>query len=147
MKRIGGVLIIAIFLVGCSGTMNGMLRNDGTRVSIDYEQGMDHDKLRVTMPDGETFIGKVVMVGASSGFVSGFGSASAFSSTGNYAYGTGSTFGVVNTHTGNMQGVLFGDRGHTMRCKFQYADSSGLTNAGGVGLCETSDARVIDVQW
>lgn len=147
MRHILAALAISTLLVGCSGAMNGMVRNDGTRVSIAYEQGMDHDKLSVTMPDGETFTGKVVMVGASSGIVSGFGSASAYSSTGNYAYGTGSTFGVVNTYTGNMQGVLFGDKGHTMRCKFQYADTSGFTTSGGVGLCETSDNRVIDVQW
>ena len=141
------VLAVAILLSGCSGKMNGMIRNDGTRVSIEYEQGMDHDKLRVTMPDGEIFTGKVVMVGASSGFVTGFGSASAYSSSGTYASGAGSTFGVVHTYTGSMQGVLFGDKGHTLRCRFQYADQSGFTTAGGVGICKTSDGRVIDIQW
>lgn len=127
--------------------MQGMVRNDGTRVPIAYEQGMEHDNLKVEMPDGETFTGKVVMVGASTGFASGFGSASAIDNSGGYAYGSGSTFGVVNTYTGNMQGVLFGDNGHTMRCKFQYADSSGLTTSGGIGLCEASNGRIIDVQW
>ena len=147
MRHILGILGISMLLMGCSGTMNGMLRNDGTRVAISYEQGIDHDKLSVTMPDGEVFTGKVVMVGASSGIVSGFGSASAYSSTGNHAYGNGSTFGIINTYTGNMQGVLFGNKGHTMRCKFQYADKSGFTTSGGVGLCEISDNRVIDIQW
>lgn len=135
MNRIGAILVTAALLVGCSGAMNGMIRDDGSRVPILYEQGMDHDKLRVTMPDGETFTGKAVMVGASSAFVS------------SNSYGTAPSFAVVNTYTGNVEGVLFGDRGHTMRCKFQYADSSGFTTAGGVGLCETSDNRVIDVQW
>ena len=135
MNRIGAILVTAALLVGCSGAMNGMIRDDGSRVPISYEQGMDHDKLRVTMPDGETFTGKAVMVGASSAFVSG------------YAYGTAPSFAVVNTYNGNIQAVLFGDRGHTRRCNFQYADSSGFTTAGGVGLCETSDERVIDVQW
>ena len=147
MRHTVTALAITTLLAGCSGMMNGMIRNDGTRVSIEYEQGMDHDKLRVTMPDGETFTGKVVMVGASSGFMTGFGTASVDSSSGGYASGTGSTFGVVNTYTGSMQGVLFGDKGHTMRCKFQYADKSGFTTSGGVGVCETSDGRVIDIQW
>jgi len=117
-------LLSIVLLVGCAGTMNGMVRSSG-----------------------ETFKGKVVMVGRSSGIGYGFGTASATTSSGGTAYGTGSAFTVVKTYTGNMQGVLFGDRGHTMRCSFQYAASSGSTTSGGVGVCETSDGRVIDVQW
>lgn len=141
------LFILFLFLVGCSGAMNGMIRDSGERATISYQQGMSHDSLQVTLPDGETFKGKVVMVGASTGIASGFGTATAYDSAGNTAFGTGSTFGVVSTYTGNIQGVLFGDRKHTMRCRFQYADSSGFTTAGGVGVCETSDGRVIDVQW
>jgi hypothetical protein len=61
--------------------------------------------------------------------------------------GQGSAFSVVSTYTGNVAAVLFGDRGHTMRCSFLYADTSGLASIGGVGLCETSDGRMMDVQW
>lgn len=57
--------------------------------------------------------------------------------------GQGSAFSVVSTYTGNVAAVLFEDRGHTMRCSFQYADTSGLTSMGGVGLCETSDGRTM----
>ena len=147
MYRKFAVLTIVLFLSGCAGTMDGMVRNNGDRVTISYQQGMEHDDLQVVMPDGETFKGKAVMVDRSSGVGWGFGGASATSSTGASAYGTGSAFSVVETYTGSMQGVLFGDRKHTMRCKFQYADSSGFTTSGGVGLCEISDGRVIDVQW
>ena len=125
------LIFILASLVGCAGTMNGMIRSSGDRISIKYEQGISHDSLEVTLPDGEIFKGKVVMVGSSTSFV----------------HGNNSSFAVVETYTGNVVGVLFGDRGHTMRCKFQYADSGGLTSAGGIGLCETSDNRVIDVQW
>ena len=59
----------------------------------------------------------------------------------------GTSFGVAESYAGNMQVVLFGNKGNTMRCKFQYADSSGYTTSGGIGLCETSDGRVADVLW
>jgi hypothetical protein len=92
--------------------MQGMIRGSGERVTMSYEQAMQHDNLNVTLPDGETFRGK-----------------------------------VVREIRGNMRGTLFGDRGRTMACRFHYADSSGFTCAGGVGMRETSDGRLIDVQW
>jgi hypothetical protein len=127
--------------------MTGMVRESGDMVTIAYEQGMEHDALSVTMPDGEHFQGKVVMVGRTTGISSGFANLSAHSSTGAHASGSGYAFGVANTDTGNMQAILFGNRGHSMRCSFQYANTSGLTNAGGIGVCETSAGKVIDVQW
>lgn len=141
------VVAVCLALVGCAGTMNGMLRSSGQPISIGYTEGMNHDDLSVTMPDGETFTGKAVMVGKSTSLGYGFSGATATTAGGHYAAGSGTGFGVVNTYTGNMHAVLFGNRGHTMRCNFQYADSSGSTTAGGIGLCETSDGRVIDVQW
>ena len=114
-----------------------MIRGSGERISMSYQQGARHDDLQVTLPDGETFKGKVVTGGASSGLGYGLGIATA----------PATAFGVVATYTGGMRGVLFGDKGHTMICNFQYADASGYTEAGGVGLCETSDGKVIDVQW
>ena len=147
MKSKLAILAIVVLLSGCSGAMNGMIRDTGERVSITYEQGMSSDSLVITLPDGEIFKGRAVRVGSSTGIVSGFGAASAYGSGGNSAYGTSSSFGVVSTHTGNLQATLFGDRKHTMRCSFQYADTSGYTPEGGIGVCETSDGRVIDVQW
>ena len=147
MKRIVCILLVCPLLASCGGAMQGMIRGSGERVTMSYEQAMQHDNLQVTLPDGETFKGKIVMEGASTGVGYGFGTASATSSSVGVATGTGTAFGIVGTYTGSMRGVLFGDNGHTMVCKFQYADSSGFTSAGGVGLCETSDGRVIDVQW
>ena len=141
------IVVICLTLSACAGTMNGMVRGSGERISISYTQGMQHDNLKVKMPDGEIFSGKAVMVGHSTSMGIGFSSAAATSSSGAYATGSGTSFGVVESYTGSMQAVLFGNKGHTMRCKFQYADSSGFTTAGGVGLCETSDGRVVDVQW
>ena len=127
--------------------MDGMARDGGERVVISYTQGMSHDNLEVTLSDGEHFKGKVVMVGASTGFTNSFGSGTAFDTLGNSAYASGSAFGVVSTYTGSMQGVLFGNKSNTMVCSLQYADSSGFTSFGGVGICETSYGKVIDIQW
>jgi len=115
--------------------MNGMLRDTGEKVEIFYEQGIEHDNLTITTPDGETFIGKAVMVDRSSsiGWVT--------TPEGNAAFGT------VETYSGNVRAVLFGDNKNTMRCSLQYADSGGFTSEGGVGVCEISDGRVFDVIW
>lgn len=141
------VLTICLTLSACAGTMNGMLRGSGERISITFTQELQHDNLQVTMPDGESFVGKAVMVGRSTSMGTGLGAATARSSSAANTTAWGTSFGVVETYTGSVQAVLFGNRGNTMRCKFQYADSSGFTTAGGVGLCETSDGRVADVQW
>lgn len=136
MKSLVTILAITILLAGCAGTMDGMIRNSGERITISYQQGMEHDDLTVVMPGGEIFKGKAVMFGKST-------SIGWATTTGN----TGTAFGVVETYTGNVRAVLFGDRNNTMRCSLQYADSSGFTTSGGIGLCETSDGRVIDVLW
>jgi hypothetical protein len=136
MKRIACICLVCPLLTSCatSGTMQGMMRASGERITMSYEQAALHDDLQVTLPDGETFKGKVVMEGASTGL--GYGSDTA----------TGTAVGAVATYTGGMRGVLFGDKGHTMVCRFQYADP-GHSDAGGVGLCETSDGKAIDMQW
>lgn len=47
------IVVICLTLSGCAGTMNGMIRGSGEPISISYTQGMQHDNLQVTMPDGE----------------------------------------------------------------------------------------------
>jgi hypothetical protein len=124
------LLILCLFLSACAGTMNGMVRNSGEPVSIAYTQNMQHDNLQVTMPDGEVFIGKAVQTDRSTGTIA-----------------IGKDFGVVESSTGSVQAVLFGNKKHTMQCKLQYANASGFTTDGGVGVCQTSNNKIIDVQW
>lgn len=124
------ILLSCFSLSACAGTMNGMIRGSGKQISIGYTQNMQSDTLQVTMPDGEIFIGKAVMTNKSTSTVMVSGN-----------------FGVVQNSTGNVQAVLFGNKGHTMNCKFHYADSSGDTTDGGIGVCETSNGKMIDVQW
>lgn len=135
---------LALLVAGCAGTMQGMMRGSGEKVTIAYQQGMEHDNLEVILPDGERFTGKAVMAGRGTAFGWGFGTAYASGIVGS---ASASTFSVVETYTGNMRAVLFGDRSRTMRCSLQYADSTGFTTAGGVGVCETSDGQIIDVLW
>ena len=159
MKGVWIALASSIVLAGCmTGGMNGMIRDSGAPVTMTYVQGMTHDNYTIVLPDGETFRGKGVMVGNSTTFANTFANTS-ITGTSTYTgpdgiaqgshFGStqGSAFSVVSSYTGNVAAVLFGDNGNTMRCAFQYADTSGLTNLGGVGLCETSEGRVIDVQW
>ena len=126
----GGALTL---LSACGGTMQGMVRGDGSRVTFKYEQGFDRDFYTATI-DGENFKGQAVQADARTGVGVGFAA--------------GTAVPVVTSSTsGNIVAVMFGDKGSTMRCNMNYADSSGFTTMGGVGLCQHSDGRIIDIMW
>ena len=129
VKRIFPGLVLLVALSGCAGNMQGVVRGTGQPITLAYEQGMSSDTL-TTEIDGEAFTGKAVMRGAST------------------TVGTalGLTF-VGNSYTGDMVATLLGLQGSTLSCQLQYADSSGYTPAGGVGVCQHSDGRVIDIVW
>jgi hypothetical protein len=121
--------------------MQGVVRGTGQPVQFTYEQGMDSDALRAVI-DGESFQGKAVMRGASTSFGTAFGTA--YSGTAS-AFGTSSIIG--STYTGDFAATLLGSRGSSLSCQLQYADSSGFTPMGGVGVCQHSDGRIIDIVW
>ncbi len=127
--------------------MNGMVRGSGQIIQVQYEQGAQHDSLTLQMPDGEIFKGKAVPIGRSVTNSSSFSSATAYSSRGTMASGFGSGFGTSTTATGQFSAILFGNRGNSIKCQLQYSDPKGLTTAGGVGYCETSNGKSIDLQW
>lgn len=113
--------------------MQGVVRGKGTPVQFQYEQGMQTDTY-TTVIDGETFIGKAVFADARTGI--------------GYGIGGGATATFIGTsYSGNLVATLLGNRGSTMRCNMNYADSSGYTPSGGVGVCQHSDGRIIDVLW
>lgn len=134
MKSIllGAVLVAT--LSACGGNMQGVVRGSGQPVIFDYEQGMSSDSLTAEI-DGETFAGKAVMRGASTSTTVGTTT----------AFGTFTQMGF--SYTGDVVATLIGNRGSTLSCQLQYADSSGFTTAGGVGVCQHSDGRVIDIVW
>lgn len=113
--------------------MQGVIRGEGTPVQFQYEQGLDRD-FYTAVVDREQFSGQAVNAGASSG-------------TGTLFAGGGVGTVFVSTTTGEFVAVLLGDRGSSMRCQMNYVDSSGFTSFGGVGICQHSDGRVIDVTW
>lgn len=113
--------------------MQGVVRGEGTPVQFQYEQGMDRDFYSTTI-DGENYSGQAVNADATSSF-------------GTVYAGGGVGTVVTSTSSGNFVAVLMGDKGSSMRCQMNYADSSGFTSLGGVGLCELSDGRLIDVAW
>lgn len=122
-----------MLLIACGGTMQGVIRGEGSRVTFKFEQGFDRDFYEATI-DGEHFKGQAVHADARSGV--GIGSAA------------GTMVSVVTSSTsGNVVAVMFGNKGSTMRCTMNYADSSGFTTAGGVGVCQHSDGRTIDIMW
>ena len=135
------ISVAFIMVAGCSGQMRGLVRDDGSSVEFWYEQGISSD-LYFAVIDGENFEGRAVMVGAEETYATVFG-------TGSDAQTTHSSAGFISAFstTGKVKAVLLGNRGSTLRCLMQYADSSGFTTPGGVGECVHSDNRKIDVVW
>lgn len=125
-----GSLAALLALSACSGTMQGVTRGTGEAVQFSYEQGMNSDTLTAVI-GSETFKGKAVPRGRQS--------IQATNWTGASVYGSSST--------GEFMAVLLGSRGSSLSCQLQYASAEGLTTSGGVGVCQHSDGRVIDVVW
>lgn len=127
------LIVACTLLAGCAGEMTGQIRGTGERVIFAYEQGIDSDNYTATIGN-EKFVGKAVMDGSSSGVATAFGGG--FNTT---------AFGATSTN--RFVAVLLGNRGSSLNCQMRYADSSGFTTAGGVGVCQHSDGRIIDVVW
>ena len=134
MKYLIFFAISMVVLSACSGTMNGVIRGDGTKIDIAFEEGMNASTLSSNI-DGELFTGKAVLADQSS--FTGTSFDSDFDST--------TIFG--STTTGRAAATLLGTRGSTLTCRLQYASPDGLIGLGGVGVCKHSDGRTIDVVW
>ena len=64
--------------------------------------------------------------------------------------GSGSTrnrFEAVQDFEGNKEAVLYGNKGHTMICRFKVMDVLTGFATGGYGICQVSDGRVIDLYF
>ena len=112
------VTVIAAVVGGCAGTMQGIVRGEGTRLQFAYEQGMMSDTYTVEI-DGEVFSGRLVMLDSGETF------ATAFGTTFGSIASTSSAATVISSFTsGRFKATLLGNRGSTLRCLMQYADSS-----------------------
>jgi hypothetical protein len=53
----------------------------------------------------------------------------------------------VRTYSGRVVATLFGDKGNTMRCRFQLTNPEAGLSSGGVGECQVSSGGTIDVEF
>lgn len=134
------VMSLVALIAGCGSDMRAVSSN-GETAKFTYEQGLSSDTYFATIGN-ESFEGRAVMVDAQTTFGSAFGSA--YSSYGS-AFGTANS--VAFSSGGKVKAVMLGDKGSTLRCLMQYADSMGITSMGGVGECIHSDGSRIDVVW
>jgi len=129
------LLTLFLVLAACSGDMRGAVQSPAGQplgaAAFHYENsGFGYGKVTATLPDGERFEGSY-----SQSKGTAFSTAHATVS-GQWIGGAGTT-----TYSSNQyEAVLLGDRGHSMRCRFQG-------NGSGVGVCQVSDGRTVDVQW
>jgi hypothetical protein len=132
------VIIISLAgLIGCSGSIQGVIRQDAKRVEFAYQESTTGEgSLQTVLPDGERFEGKFVEV-------SSYIEQTDLSSTG--TSGEITRYEAVDEYSGNRDAILRGDRGHMMKCRFKLTDVFMGIASGGYGICQISDGRVVDL--
>ena len=138
LRPIGRIMVIlailATVMMGCSGTMNGVIRRDAMRIDIIYSDSrVNNADLLVVMPNGERFEGKTEVLNKAKDMLEAD------------PEDVSAHFEVMQTFNGNVKANLTGSRGSEMRCRFKVADFLIGFNSGGFGLCQMDDGRVIDV--
>jgi len=128
--------LIAIFfgvMMACSGTLKGVVQNDGNSVSFNYSDSqIGSANLQVMMPEGELFEGRVER--GTERTRPNFGATASMD-----------RFEKVESFEGNADAVLSGNRGNIMQCRFFLTDLILGFRSGGFGLCQLSDGRIIDI--
>jgi hypothetical protein len=136
------LLALSVLLAACSGTMKGMVQQGDESVNFQFEDtGIGHGTLRATLSGGETFKGRFADE-SSSGFVTTFDTEGPQATIVHRE-----AFEAIESYSGNVEAILFGNKGHTMRCKFRPLNSFMGLPSGGEGRCQISDGRVIDVRF
>ena len=141
MKKSLVTLPAFLLIAACmTGNMKGVT-SDGKPIVFDYKQNALSDTYYTTI-DGESFEGKAVSVDDSVTFGTAFGTA-----YNSYGATFGNSFGAGFSSGGKYKAIMIGNAGSSLKCIMEYADSSGITNFGGVGECVHSDGRTLLVQW
>ena len=131
------IIISLAGLIGCSGNIQGVVRQDAKRMEFAYQESKIGDgSLQTVLPDGERFEGEFVEV---SSYIEQTGLSSTDTS------GEIARYEAVDEYSGNWDAVLHGDRGHMMKCRFKLTDVFMGIAGGGYGICQISDGRVIDL--
>jgi len=140
MKKL--LFIVPLLVAGCmGGSMQGVI-SSGDPITMNYEQGFSSDTYS-TVVDGENFSGRAVPIDRTSSFATVYGSA--YSNYGGSISSNATSFG--SSSGGKFKAVLIGDKGSSLKCILQYADTGGFTSSGGVGECVHSDGRTVDLSW
>ena len=131
------LLVFAAVLYGalaaCSGTMEGVVREDAKRVKFTYSGArIGTAEVQVKMPGGERFKGSTQRGQDATAPASEDSAAT-------------SKFEVVEDFQGNADAVLTGNRGNIMKCRFHITDILIGFPSGGFGLCQVADGRTIDI--
>ncbi len=129
------VVAVLIFLLGCAGSMKGVVRRDARRIEMTYtDMRLGKGILKTVLPGGERFEGRIVKIGATD-----------IQSDTAIATSQSAAFDDVQVFEGNAKATLSGSRGNIMKCRFNLTDSLMGISSGGFGLCQVSDGRVIDI--
>ena len=126
--------LIMVVTLGCTGTMNGVIRRDAQRVEITYtDTRVSAAELILVMPDGEKFRGKTEKFDRVKDLME------------NDADDISVHFQDLQTFDGNAKATLAGSKGNMMKCRFKVADYILGLKSGGFGLCQITDGRLMDV--
>ncbi len=136
--RILNLAMIASFflLQSCAGDLQGIMRQQNQVVTLHYDETViGYETLEAILPDGERFKGRFIGKIASS-FGIGFGAS--FSGAIATPAATGNRlFDAVDAYNGNIEAVLTGKKGHSMKCRFKlekplrgFAGSHATTKPG-----------------
>jgi hypothetical protein len=128
------MVMLLTALSGCSGTMKGVVRRDARRIQITFTDArIGEGHLQTVLPGGERFEGRLTKPGSPESLAGANAGAASFN------------FEAVDGVNGNAEAVLAGDRGNFIKCRFRLSDTIIGLSAGGSGLCQVTDGRVIDV--
>jgi hypothetical protein len=140
MKKTGIFILAGMILtvtMGCSGQMDGVIRRDAVRIAITYtDSRVAVANLMAVLPDGEQFQGKSERLDRTKEMME---------TNSTDTDGAAGRFGALQTFHGNAMATLSGNRGNVIKCRFMLTDIILGFSGGGMGLCQVSDDRVIDV--
>jgi hypothetical protein len=154
-------VILAAGLAGCvtAGSMGGRLSVPGEPVagvtfSFQSDRFGEGGRLTVPLPSGEYFTGRYLQI-TSTSTADVVQPISMFWGPRWHHWGPfgppwmeeGDHTAFVRTYSGKVVATLFGDKGNTMRCRFQVTNPEAGLGNGGVGECQVSDGGRIDVQF
>ncbi len=137
LKRIAVAALVSIMVMACSGQMSGVVRRDAKRIDIMFtDSRLASAELVTVMPNGERFSGKSESYDKNKEMMSAESTV-----TDEVAI----HFEDLQTFPANAKATLYSDRGNMIECRFKLTDVIIGFSSGGVGLCQVSDGRVIDV--